>query len=83
MSARTWYAGPPPSVDWWNASRFKDNNCWRFWDGTHWSAACTSRQSPAAAEAVAKVKTRADGIRWTRHKSENTTFVREKQKVTT
>lgn len=37
MSDRVWHKGPPPHVGWWNASSKKDKECWRWWDGKHWS----------------------------------------------
>ena len=37
MTARVWHAGKPPHVGWWNASTMKYLQCWRWWNGKHWS----------------------------------------------
>lgn len=32
-----WKTSPPPHIGWWNASRFKSAEEWRWWDGVTWS----------------------------------------------
>jgi hypothetical protein len=34
-----WVKGPPPAVGWWNASRCRDPEVRRWWNGSYWSAA--------------------------------------------
>ena len=34
---RIWHKGPPPHIGWWNASRVRDPDYWRWWDGKGWS----------------------------------------------
>jgi hypothetical protein len=34
---RVWHKGPPPHVEWWNASVNRTHIAWRWWDGKRWS----------------------------------------------
>jgi hypothetical protein len=33
----TWHKGPPPSIGWWPASRLRNPDVLRWWDGSKWS----------------------------------------------
>jgi hypothetical protein len=35
--AQKWHSGAPPHAGWWNASINETPDCWRWWDGSHWS----------------------------------------------
>jgi hypothetical protein len=37
-SVREWKSGPPPHVGWWNASTFRYESLWSWWDGEMWSS---------------------------------------------
>lgn len=37
MTRRIWHSGPPPHIGWWNASRGRVNESWRWWNGSNWS----------------------------------------------
>lgn len=53
MNERTWHKGPPPHIGWWNAAKFRFDDCWRWWDGTGWSYAvyddATAKEAGVAA----------------------------------
>ena len=68
MTARTWRAGPPPHVGWWNTSVWKDDDSWRWWDGSRWSLPAwpeftAERAAMRAAAPAPRIKQRA--ILWT------------------
>lgn len=37
MSKRIWNGGKPPHVGWFNASKSKSHQIWRWWNGKQWS----------------------------------------------
>jgi len=37
MKTTIWHSGPPPSVGWWPASKYRDSQALRFYDGRWWS----------------------------------------------
>lgn len=58
----TWRKGPPPSIGWWPASYSKDNNIFRWWNGTVWSLPCTRKFT---AERAGRTAARAAHALWT------------------
>ena len=61
-----WHKGPPPEIGWWPASRAKDKECLRWWDGKCWSFPAYWYQSASFAGRIAKVKSEMDeNIQWT------------------
>lgn len=60
----TWHKGPPPSIGWWPASRHRNPDILRWWNGKSWSTAahvfCTAEE---AAETAA-VETTMSDIEW-------------------
>jgi hypothetical protein len=62
----TWHKGPPPSVGWWPASRLRNPNVLRWWDGSAWSFPVSIRMTSAQAERhSAKKSDRTCDIEWT------------------
>lgn len=61
-----WNSGPPPHIGWWNASRCREDDIWRWWDGYCWSlgANCTDSAELAATLAKCKDRTYAE-VEWT------------------
>ncbi len=51
---RIWHKGPPPHVGWWNASRKRAIDLWRWWDGEQWSQGARARRTASAAAPIAK-----------------------------
>lgn len=35
--SKQWHKGPPPSIGWWPASKWRDPSALRWWDGRRWS----------------------------------------------
>lgn len=68
---RQWHSGPPPHIGWWEASAFRNENVWRWWDGHCWSAPVSQDCGPvhAARLATCKVGDRAWAvpIEWTHY----------------
>jgi hypothetical protein len=65
MSKTKWHSGPPPSVGWWPASRFRDDAWMRWWDGERWSFAAHLSFSAKQAEDKASMSADFTGINWT------------------
>ena len=71
MGKNVWHKGPPPSVGWWPASMFKDDEAVRWWDGKQWSADAWPDYSAAAAAARAKIRgPDVSNVEW-RHRPES------------
>lgn len=49
-----WHKGPPPHVGWWNASHWRNEDVWRWWDGQQWSDDATPFYTPQEAAHCAK-----------------------------
>lgn len=65
MSDTKWHSGPPPSVDWWPASMFRDAKVLRWWNGEAWSVPAEKSESPAqAAKSASEVTDFTDSILW-------------------
>lgn len=65
MSKTKWHSGPPPSVGWWPASMCGNYACFRWWDGSRWSAAAWAEDTKDQASFAAGVKTYYTYIKWT------------------
>lgn len=52
--SKIWHSGPPPSKGWWPASSLRNSDIFRWWNGTTWSVACTSKYSAAKAAQIAR-----------------------------
>lgn len=52
-TGRTWRKGPPPHAGWWNASRSRDTEVWRWWNGARWSADAFSEMGAYMAADIA------------------------------
>jgi hypothetical protein len=67
-----WNKGKPPHIGWWNASRAKQPNMWRWWDGRLWSEATPERTNAyTAAQAAKRVALKQGEIKWTWYWPEN------------
>ena len=67
MAAKKWHSGPPPSVGWWPASRWRDSSRLRWWDGFTWSEAAWVGSSELQAAIYASRPAAShpfDGIEW-------------------
>lgn len=71
MTTRTWHKGPPPHVGWWNASYFRSDFSWRWWDGECWSHICYEFMNSREAKNEAKKSLSIHGIEWTDYYPEN------------
>lgn len=62
-----WKIGPPPAIGWWNASRQRNEDMWRWWNGETWSVVVHDDYEPEEAGAVALVvdSWQGDPIEWT------------------
>lgn len=70
-SERTWHKGPPPHVGWWNASRIGATDCWRWWDGSHWSVVAVPDDPDDEVAWSAATPTEHGSILWTDYWPEN------------
>jgi hypothetical protein len=61
----TWHKGPPPSIGWWPASRRRNSDILRWWNGKSWSTAAHIRMTAKEAAESAYVATFLDDIEWT------------------
>jgi hypothetical protein len=64
---REWYSGPPPHVGWWNASKCRYTDVWRWWNGEAWSVLVSElHDSESAGKEAAKVDSYAtvDMVEW-------------------
>jgi hypothetical protein len=61
----TWYKGPPPSIGWWPASRRRNPDLLRWWNGRKWSQPVHIRMTAEEAAESAYVETFLDDIEWT------------------
>lgn len=71
MSERVWHKGPPRFIGWWNASIHKDEECWRWWDGSAWSEAAYEEYSPGLACLTASKTKPNKKVEWTDYWPEN------------
>lgn len=73
MTERVWKKGPPPHVGWWNASKCKQPNIWRWWNGCRWSEFAFEHETPKEAAAIAARKSYGwlASIEWTDYWPEN------------
>ncbi len=72
MNQRIWHKGPPPHIGWWNASLNRDEDSWRWWDGTQWSFAAYPSASLRIVAIRVDLKTGVPaGIEWTDYWPEN------------
>ena len=64
---RQWRNGPPPSIGWWPASTFQDEQSIRWWDGRYWSFYAYPEDTAkfAAGRAQLKVVSLTKLIQWT------------------
>ena len=65
MSARTWHAGPPPHIGWWNASAARSDNGWRWWNGEDWSRIVWNDTTAVDAGKYSKLAAVDPHIEWT------------------
>ena len=61
----TWHEGPPPSIGWWPASRSREPDLFRWWNGKWWSVPARSWMTEEQAEVTAKLKSAVNDIEWT------------------
>ena len=62
----TWHKGPPPSIGWWPASRRRNPDTLRWWDGSAWSfPAHIGMTAKEAAKQSAIKSGRTPNIKWT------------------
>jgi len=75
-----WRTGPPPFIDWWNASVDENLDIWRFWNGEHWSAPVQSTASleEVGIAAVTKDLIPIENIKWSNYWPSEATREREK-----
>lgn len=72
-----WRSGPPPHIGWWNASKFKYSQIWRWWDGKQWSTAVSSADSsPLAADLAKRPAPVQSNIKWNDYWPETCPFPR-------
>lgn len=64
MAKKQWFSGPPPSLGWWPASIFKNENTFRWWNGKQWSVAVTKQHTAYAASYRARMLSEVTSIRW-------------------
>lgn len=65
MNARKWNKGLPPHVGWWNASRCRAQDCWRWWDGKQWSFPAPLGRERGVAERARQKAGNQARIEWT------------------
>ena len=65
MSARKWHKGPPPGIGWYNASRVRDEEIWRWRGNGWWSAPVDSNEPAKNAAKRAKLRDHFGDIEWT------------------
>ena len=72
MTERIWHSGKPPCVGWYNASKQRQANCWRWWDGQFWSLPAYENEKSdlAIQSAFAKAEFQ-DCIEWTTYWPKN------------
>lgn len=68
---RTWHKGPPPHIGWWNASTYRSDRTWRWWDGSLWSRSAAPGKSAKEAARLARNPSPVSGIEWTDYWPEN------------
>jgi hypothetical protein len=61
----TWHKGPPPSIGWWPASRRRNPELLRWWNGEWWSCAAHITWTAEDAEGAAELGTTMSDIEWT------------------
>lgn len=60
------HKGPPPFVGWWNASVYRFDVIWRWWDGKQWSTSAHQGSSDWEAACSASMKYQSEStIEWT------------------
>ena len=72
MSERVWNKGAPPHAGWWNASRLRATDAWRWWNGSEWSI--QANQGHSAVEAADRAELRVsdqDSVEWTNYYPKN------------
>ncbi len=60
-----WFSGPPPSLGWWPASRFRRAHFLRWWDGEKWSHGAFRGATPLMAAIAAARPSIYTDILWT------------------
>ena len=50
-----WHKGPPPEIGWWPASKRKDDQAIRWWNGEFWSISLTPDRSAEYAGTIATI----------------------------
>ena len=61
-----WRSGPPPSVGWWPASKFRSTRIFRWWDGSTWSVGVFDHENKQLAAQMACLKdSQQSFIKWT------------------
>jgi len=66
MTKPVWHKGPPPSLGWWPASRYRSIFAFRWWNGKFWSEVARPGWSAEAAQVKAKKKAAdQEAIEWT------------------
>lgn len=72
MKKRVWNSGPPQHIGWWNASIWKFEGSWRWWNGEYWSIACNVDESArSAGKSAAKKAGNQHRIEWSDYYPEN------------
>jgi len=69
-----WHSGQPPHVGWWMASIFRDEHCWRWFDGKHWALPASDDESAVVAAMYANRRAaphHAKQVEWTDYYPEN------------
>ena len=59
-----WRSGPPPHIGWFNASNFRAESIWRWWNGYYWSVPVDHEQPSHVAGKGARIKTLCDFLEW-------------------
>lgn len=66
MKKTVWHKGPPPSVGWWPASRYKIFGSYRWWNGSAWSVAVFESYNKISVSRASKLKAIGQReIKWT------------------
>lgn len=80
MVYRNWHEGPPPHIGWWNASRYKSEVNWKWWDGQCWSQSATPHYTLSQVKDAAGYPDSADqsDLEWTSYWPEDARVPRMK-----
>ena len=67
-----WKKKHPPHIGWWQASRFRNPDLWRWWDTKQWSESVSSSSHCMAALVASRYKANEQAsIEWTTYWPEN------------